>query len=67
MADLMKADELRREHPEMAASGLALIVGVPSLLISRGKLLALRNSVLAVSAGAAACYGSDKWIIKQRK
>lgn len=81
---LMKADELRREHPEMAASGLALIVGVPSLLIctlfsrdgteakllhviARGKLLALRNSVLAVSAGAAACYGSDKWIIKQRK
>ncbi|POM63873.1 Hypothetical protein PHPALM_20673 [Phytophthora palmivora] len=63
---LVKANEFRREHPEMAAAGLAVVVGVPSLLI-RGKWSAVRNSVLAVGAGAAACYGSDKWAEKKRK
>ncbi|KAE8892311.1 hypothetical protein PF005_g9451 [Phytophthora fragariae] len=63
---LVKANEFRREHPEVAAAGLAVVVGVPSLLI-RGKWSAVRNSVLAVGAGAAACYGSDKWAEKKRK
>ncbi|ETL43168.1 hypothetical protein L916_06238, partial [Phytophthora nicotianae] len=50
----------------VAAAGLAVVVGVPSLLI-RGKWSAVRNSALAVGAGAAACYGSDKWAEKKRK
>ncbi|KAG7381482.1 hypothetical protein PHYPSEUDO_005985 [Phytophthora pseudosyringae] len=63
---LGKANEFRREHPEVAAAGLAVVVGVPSLLL-RGKWSAARNSVLVVGAGAAACYGSDKWAEKKRK
>ncbi|KAL3667882.1 hypothetical protein V7S43_006763 [Phytophthora oleae] len=63
---LVKANEFRREHPEVAAAGLAVVVGVPSLLI-RGKWSAVRNSVLAVGGAAAACYGSDKWAEKKRK
>ncbi|KAG3111238.1 hypothetical protein PI124_g9448 [Phytophthora idaei] len=63
---LVKVNEFRREHPEVAAAGLAVVVGVPSLLI-RGKWSAVRNSVLAVGTGAAACYGSDKWAEKKRK
>ncbi|RAW35168.1 hypothetical protein PC110_g8514 [Phytophthora cactorum] len=58
---LVKVNEFRREHPEVA-----VVVGVPSLLI-RGKWSAVRNSVLAVGTGAAACYGSDKWAEKKRK
>ncbi|RLN58698.1 hypothetical protein BBJ29_001578 [Phytophthora kernoviae] len=67
---LVKANEFRREHPEVAAAGLAVVVGVPSLLIRElagGKWSAVRNSVVAVGAGAAACYGSDKWAEKKRK
>ncbi|KAH7476916.1 hypothetical protein PRNP1_000771 [Phytophthora ramorum] len=63
---LVKANEFRREHPEVAAAGLAVVVGVPSLLL-RGKWSAVRNSVVAVGAGAAGCYGSDKWAEKKRK
>jgi hypothetical protein len=77
-AELVKANEFRREHPEIAAAGLAVVVGVPSLLIR--EWMGWRNHVevertdwgwcrrqVAVGAGAAACYGSDKWAEKKRK
>ncbi|CAH0476410.1 unnamed protein product [Peronospora belbahrii] len=63
---LMKANEFRSTYPDMAAAGLAVVVGIPSLLI-RGKWSAVRNSAVAISAGAATCYGFDKWVEKKRK
>ena len=31
--ELLKSNEFRREHPEVAAVAMAVVVGVPSLLI----------------------------------
>ncbi|CAI5747434.1 unnamed protein product [Peronospora destructor] len=61
---LLKSNEFRREHPEMAAIAMAVVVGVPSLLIS-GKWSAVRNSAVAVGAGAAACYRWDKSVLEE--
>ncbi|CAI5703479.1 unnamed protein product [Peronospora effusa] len=63
---LLKSNEFRREYPEVAAVAMAVVVGVPSLLI-RGKWSAVRNSAVAVGAGAAACYRWDKSVQKKRK
>lgn len=63
---LVKTNGFRREQPEIAAAGLVMLVGVPSLLL-RGKWSAVRLSVLAVGASAATCYGLDKWADKKRK
>ncbi|CAI5747433.1 unnamed protein product [Peronospora destructor] len=62
--ELLKSNEFRREHPEMAAIAMAVVVGVPSLLIS-GKWSAVRNSAVAVGAGAAACYRWDKSVLEE--
>ncbi|CAI5712829.1 unnamed protein product [Peronospora farinosa] len=64
--ELLKSNEFRREYPEVAAVAMAVVVGVPSLLI-RGKWSAVRNSAVAVGAGAAACYRWDKSVQKKRK
>ncbi|RMX67445.1 hypothetical protein DD238_001754 [Peronospora effusa] len=64
--ELLKSNEFRREYPEVAAIAMAVVVGVPSLLI-RGKWSAVRNSAVAVGAGAAACYRWDKSVQKKRK
>ncbi|TMW63267.1 hypothetical protein Poli38472_002208 [Pythium oligandrum] len=56
---LIKVNNFRKLHPEFALAGLVAVVGVPSLLF-RGKLAATRNVLVAVGAGAAAAYTSDK-------
>lgn len=59
-AELLKANEFRRTHPEAAVAGLVAVVGLPSLLL-RALLFACSSCIAGCAVASLTLFSTRCW------